>query len=686
MTEEPTADGAAIREGVPAPREPSVPAHTPVAPAGAPGGPVAPGRRGAALAAWLLLVTGGALACWGAVSLAGRGPALTFAVAAPFPPLTLHLDPLGAGAALLAGILFAAAGLLRAAGVGAGGLGTILLLHLLLAAVAWFLASASPLSMLVGWEALSATTYFLLVRDRPRVRRAAWALLALSEFGAVLLFLAVLLMVSGQGPAPLLVAFLALFAFGAKAGLFPLQVWVPFAEPEAPGDVAGLFSGLLTVVAVVGYLRVVHLLAPPLFALGVTTGVFGLAGAAGSALLGLIERDAKRVLAYGTLEALGLAFTALGVGMVLQSQGAGSAAVMALGGAVALLAAHAGAKFTLFSLAGFAEERGGLRLLDRMGGLFRRQPRAAGPLLVAVSTLAGLPPCGAFLGEWLLVESCFAPTPGYAGLHVALAVVAAVVALLAATGLTVYLRWIGIGFLGPARSAAAAVLPDVPPLAAAGQWLSALLGPAAGIAAGWTLPWSAQATAWLARGKPVVAPTYAHPGAYAPIVALGAGLFRGIAGSAGNVIFAAGGFNVGSPWDLACFGLLLGLAVALVTGRLPGRPVRLVRTWVGGEPEDGLRLAWTAEGLNHPLRLTFAAFFGLQRTRLGDPAAVGGVARYRARIVLRLEHHVYRPLLALAARLSGAVRKGAQSGDLAHYVGYVLVAALLGLLAVVVLR
>ncbi len=637
----------------------------------------------------LLAMSGALLAVWAALSLGDAPPAVVLGLPWPFPADVLQLRNIAAGCALLAGVLFFAAGCLRASGMGAGGPGTGVLLHVLLLAVVWFLASLRPLSLLVGWEALSAASYFLLVRDRLRVRRAAWALLGLSEFGTGLLFFTLLVITARGAVSPSWAAALALcglFAFGAKAGLFPLQVWVPLAEPEAPGDVAGLFSGLLTAVAVVGYLRVVHLVEPPLYVVGIATAVFGLFGAGSSALLGLVERDVKRVLAYGTLEALGLVFAALGVGMVLQSRGAGSAAAMAVAGALILLCAHGGAKFTLFSAAGWVEERVGLRLLDRMGGGLRAMPRGSGPLVVAVATLAALPPFGGFLGEWLLVEGSLVPIPAHPGLHLALAVFAAVVALVAAVGLTVYLRWIGIAFLGPARTPAAAAIPDVPRLGAAGQWLTAAVGMASGVGAGWILPWVAHATSWLARGAPVVAPVYLHPRHYPAIVALGAAMFRGIAGSAGNVIFAAGGFDVASPWDLACFGLLLGVAVAAVRWSLrPQRP-RLVRTWVGGEPDDALRLCWTAEGIGQPLRLTFATFFALERSRHVEGEPWAARLRYRARMRLRLEHHLYRPLMRWAARVSGAVRGGVQSGDLGHYVAYLLGAALIGMLVIALIR
>jgi hydrogenase-4 component B len=257
-------------------------------------------------------------------------------------------------------------------------------------------------------------------------------------------------------------AVLVLAAFGTKAGLFPFLVWLPFAEPEADGDTAGLLSGLLTAVAMAGFLHLVQMLAPDRTALGVITGTLGLAGAVYGALMGFVERDAKRVLAYGTVEALGLCFTGFGLGWFLSGQGAGNSAVLAVAGAWTLLLAHAGAKYALFVLAGHVEQAGGLRRLDAMGGLLRRVRRGGPPALVAVLVLAGLPPFGGFLGEWLILEACLLPTPADPALHIVLAFVAAVLALIGAAALTLYLRWFGIMWLGQARSERAGSCPEAP--------------------------------------------------------------------------------------------------------------------------------------------------------------------------------------------------------------------------------
>ena len=640
------------------------------------------GARAARASGWLLVLSAVLLGAWALQSLTGPSPTLTLVLPAPFGSLGFSLQGLGGWWALLAATLLAAAGLVRAGGYGPGGAGTVLLEHALLVAVAWFLASRSPLGLLAGWEAISALGYVLVVRDRLRVRRAAWALLAVSELGSAMLFFALVLMGGAAGiplfGAPLLLALLALAAFGAKAGLFPLLIWVPFAEPEANGDVAGLLSGLLTAVSVAGFLMVAHLVAAPALPLGIITAALGLLGAAGSVVMGLVEPDAKRVLAYGTLEALGLCFTGLGLAWVLSAYGAPNAGIMAASGALVLLLAHAGAKFSLFVLAGHAEQGGGLRLLDRMGGLMRRMRRASPAGLVAALSLAGLPPLGGFLGEWLIIEACFVPTPKQPGLHVAVALAAGTLALVAAAGVTLYLRWFGAFWLGPPRTPSAAAVSDIPWPTAAGVSLGALLAIWAGVGAGWILPWLAAPLGWIAKGAPVVAPTYLTPKPYAAIVALGAALFPGLAGSTGNVLFPAGGFSVGSPWDLAIF-LLLGVGILAWIFRR--KPVRRVPPWQGGDWAPAA--PFSAEGLTHPLRLAFAGFLGLSRERrpLEEAGAVGlgpPRLRYRAQVFLRLEHHFYRPLLAMAERASGAVRR-TQSGRTGHYVIYLLGAVVLGL-------
>lgn len=649
----------------------------------------------------LLILSAGFLGGAAVAAIGGHPVSLAVVLPPPFAPFRFDVAGLAPAWLGLAALLFAATGAVRAGGYRPGGTGTLALQHALLVAVAAFLTSESPLALLLAWESLSLISYLLVVRDRPRVQRAAWALLALAELGAVVLLLALLVWrAAGPAGAPatlgpawsLGLALLALAAFGTKAGLFPFLVWVPFAEPEADGDTAGLLSGLLTAVALAGFLHLVRVLAPAQTALGLVTGAFGLAGAIYGALMGLVERDAKRVLAYGTVEALGLSFTGFGLGWVLAGQGAGNAAVLAVAGAWILLLAHAGAKYALFVLAGHVEQAGGLRRLDAMGGLLRPVRRGGVPALVAVLALAGLPPFGGFLGEWLILEACFVPAPAATSLHIVLALLAAVLALVGAAGLTLYLRWFGIGWLGMARSARAARCPDTPAGTTAGAWLGAGLACGTGIAAGWLLPWLARQTAWMASGAPIVAPTYIDPRPYATIVALGAALFRGVGGSTGNVLFPAGGFAVGSPWDLSVFVLLAAGSIALIRARGRRSRVRTARPWIGGEPASSPRYAFSGEGLSHPLRLAFAGFFGLSRTRSPLPPAEGtsgvpgalavppppGHIRYRADVVLRLEHHVFRPLLRAAAGFSGAARR-TQSGRVAHYVAFLLVVVVAGL-------
>lgn len=628
--------------------------------------------------AGLLAVSAALLLAWGIAAWNGSHGGFVLALPQPLGPLVFGLGPLGPWWAALTGVLFLAAAALQ--GTRPGSAGLTLVLQALLAATAWFLASRSPFALLGFWELLSYLTYFAVLRDPQRVRRAAWALLALSEAGTALLFVA-LVLVQSQPDASLRTAvpLLALFGFGVKAGLFPLQVWLPPAHAEARGVVSGLLSGLFTAVGVAGFLQVLRLAAPVPAGVGAVTLGAGLAGALPAALYGIVERDLKRVLAYSTLETLGLVFTGLGAAILLMAWGDGGGAVLASTGALTLLAAHAGGKFVLFAVAGHVKEESGTHWLDHLGGLGRRVPRTGLLAFVAAIGLAGLPPFGGFLGEWLLLEAFLVPLKTQPYAHVLLAVLLAVVAVVGALALTSYLRWYGVIFLGPSRTRRTDRVPDLPRPVVAGLATALLLVPASGILAGWTLPYLTARTAWLAHGPAILAATYLRPDRYRVIVQAGAALFGGVAGHAGNVLFPAGGFSVASPWDLACAILVFGAAVMLWVAPRRRRGSRRIRPWIGGLPEASPAFAYSGEGLTHPLRMALAAFYGLSPRPGSSPVhAPAHTRRYGARVILRLEEHVYGNALRLLRSATGWARR-LQSGSLGDYVAYVLFATLLGM-------
>jgi len=429
-------------------------------------------------------------------ALTGPPSALELPWAVPHGALALGLDPLSAvfatavfGLGLAAAVF--GAGYLRAH-IGRRPLGPFLLFFdLLLASMALLVVTRQAVLFLVAWEAMSLASFFLVAfeHEDPSVRDAARTYLVASHLGTAFLFALFLLLGHGAGslrfdafagaaaPAPATLLFaLALVGFGTKAGLVPLHVWLPEAHPAAPSHVSALMSGVLVKMGLYGILRVLEFLPPLPAAHGLALAGIGLVGALVALVLALGQRDLKRVLAYSTVENVGL--VALGLGLGLAGAALESPAVAALGIAGALLHVwnHALMKGLAFLAAGSLVHGAGTRDLEAMGGLLRRLPWTGAALLVAAGALAALPPLNGFASEWLLYLGLAEGGRG-AGAGLGLAAFLALAALAVVGGLAavVFTRATGIALLGEPRGAAAAAAHEAGPL---------LLAPLAALAAG----------------------------------------------------------------------------------------------------------------------------------------------------------------------------------------------------------
>jgi hydrogenase-4 component B len=647
------------------------------------------------LARIAFVVDAAALIVWGALGLGGGGRLLA-PLPVPLPPLAYA--PSGAAAlwCILLGVSGVAVALLldgdgAPPAPGRARAGATSLAHATLFAAAAVVAAANWFSLLAAWETMSALAFVLFVAARPTraAHTASYLLLLVSEIGAAALFAVVLAVGPGAGtgagigagtgalaatPALLRLALslLALVAFGSKGGLVPFQLWLPVVEPEAPGPVAGLLSGALTAAAFAALLRALAWLGPPPAALAAVLVPLGLAGLTVGSLGAVFQGDAKRVLAYGTIEAFGLAYLALGVAELFGALRLPAASALAMVGAVTLVYAHAGGKLLLFAAAGQVEQSGAGRRLDAMGGLLKRLPGTGALALVGALGLAGVPPLGAFVGEWLTLEALFQPIPGAPTLHAVLALVGAAVAVLSALALTAYLRWFGIAFLGPPRTAAAAAARPSPAGVArvVGLAFAALPLIAAGVGTPWLVPlWQTV----YGSGPAIIAPLFRLPSLNRTLVAVGAAFGRGLPGASGVVLTPATTAAVLSPWDLTWIALACGVVVyAAVRVFAPGMrlAVRRVEPWAGGSPRPRPDMAYTAEGLSHPLRLALAAWAGVGRERLRRLGA-GPSARYRVRYADRLHRRGYARLARFAARAAGALRRS-QSGSVSQFVAWIL--------------
>ncbi|MCD6034100.1 MAG: dehydrogenase (quinone), partial [Thermomicrobiales bacterium] len=425
---------------------------------------------------------------------------------APFAPLTLRLDPLAAffllvisvpaGAAALYGI-----GYLDAAhdadtpahGTQPARAVTDSLVAGFLAAMTLVVLADGVFAFLLAWELMSLISFFLVLGNgrQRETRRAAYIYLVMTQIGTAFLLVALLLLVchagamdfetigasaatlgSGLRDAIFLLALVGfgtkagliplhvwlLVGFGTKAGLIPLHVWLPRAHPAAPSHVSALMSGVMVKIALYGLIRLVWDLAGPgpiwwgglLLVAGAISAVLGI-------LYALMERDLKRVLAYSTVEHVGIITLGLGAAVVLGAGQHPEAAALAMLAALVHLLNHALFKGLLFLGAGAVQTGVGTRDLERLGGLVKTMPRTAVAVLIGSVAIAALPPLNGFVGEWLLFQSLLqlGLNEATAPMATLAAVAAGALALTGALALACFVRFFGIGFLGQARTEAA---------------------------------------------------------------------------------------------------------------------------------------------------------------------------------------------------------------------------------------
>jgi formate hydrogenlyase subunit 3/multisubunit Na+/H+ antiporter MnhD subunit len=326
---------------------------------------------------------------------------------------------------------------------------------------------------LVAWEVMSVAAYFLVTfeHEKAQVRKAGWIYLIATHLGVAFLFLAFLLLGRNAGslefeafrsmPARTatssgVIFVLAVIGFGAKAGLVPFHVWLPEAHPAAPSHVSALMSGVMIKMGLYGMLRLVTFLGPPDPWWGVTLAGIGLLTGLVGVSLALYQRDVKRVLAYSSIENMGLIALALGVG--LWGMASGQTLVAVLGFMAALLHVwnHALMKGLMFFAAGSVLHGTGTKDMEKLGGLMKRMPWTASVMMIGAVAIAALPPLNGFVSEWLmylsLLKSGFA-TNDSRGLPALFAV--GLLALTGALAAVTFVRLIGIVLLGSPRSEAA---------------------------------------------------------------------------------------------------------------------------------------------------------------------------------------------------------------------------------------
>lgn len=328
-------------------------------------------------------------------------------------------------------------------------------------------------TFLVSWEIMSLLSWALVLAHHRNAdtQKAAYVYLVMAGFGTMAMLLAFGLLAGTDGgygfeairaavrspAAATVILVLMLLGAGSKAGLVPLHVWLPLAHPAAPSHVSALMSGVMTKVAVYGFIRIVFDLLGPLdwassaavILLGAATAVLGILNA-------MMERDIKRALAYSTIENIGVIFAALGLALAFRANAMGAEAALAFTAALFHIFNHTAFKSLLFMGAGSVLNATGLRDLDGLGGLIHRMPVTSVLVLIGVTAISALPPLNGFASEWLVFQSILtSPDVPQIGLQMIIPAAGGLLALAAALAAACFVRLYGIGFLGRPRSDAA---------------------------------------------------------------------------------------------------------------------------------------------------------------------------------------------------------------------------------------
>jgi hydrogenase-4 component B len=548
---------------------------------------------------------------------------------------------------------------------------------LFLASIVFVLGASTAFSFLLAWEAMALLSAFLIVGLRPTraVVSATNVYLGMTQVAtaAILAGFAILAARSGGqldfaawhtvaagpnlGPISRNVALALLcIGFATKAGAMPFHVWLPRAHPVAPSHVSAVMSGVMIKTGIYGLVRLVvdvvggcpDWLALTILAVGVVSAVMGV-------LYALMQHDIKRLLAFHSIENIGIILIGLGTALLLHSHGADTLAALALAAALFHSINHAVFKSLLFLGAGGVVRATGLHDLNHLGGLGRKMPATMLAFAVGAAAISGLPPLNGFASEWLTFQGLFGAA-GTGGIEPVARFAAALavggLALTTALAVACFVKATGVTFLGLPRTAAAgnAVETTRPAVAAMGLLAVACLG--LGLAAG---P--------IANALTTVARTAFHDGP--PLIAVA-------------VVSAKPHPENPAAYAALSIGLLLAAAVGIVAVLSWSRTrARRVDTWTCGiAPKPAFQ--YTATSYAKPIRLFFRRILVAERevhVEYHPGTTFPSSVRYRSEVTLLLEDRILKPIHSLSLRAADVARK-LQGGAIQLYIAYMVLAVL----------
>ena len=496
-------------------------------------------------------------------------------------------------------------------------------------------------SFLIAWEFMSLSSWALVMANHraPENARAGYIYLVMASFGTLALLLAFGLLAGADGnyafaamrahhPDPiagLIVLLLVLIGAGSKAGLVPLHVWLPLAHPAAPSHVSALMSGVMTKVAVYGFIRIVFdLLGEPLWwssmivlALAGVTTVLGV-------LYALMQHDLKRLLAYHTVENIGIIFIGIGLALAFRASNMNWAAALALTAALYHVLNHSVFKSLLFFGSGAVLTATGERNMEHLGGLIHRMPKTAVAFLIGCVAISALPPLNGFVSEWLTFQAILvSPQISQWGPRFLIPAVGALLALSAALAAACFVKAYGVTFLGRPRTAAAEAARETNGFSLAAMFVLAALCIVLGIMPGAVVELISPVVQSLV-GARMPAQSYLPWSSLVPI-AESRSSYNGLI-----ILF---------------FLAASGTATAMFIHRYATRATRRSAIWDCGYPDPSPATQYTSSSFAMPIRRVFGTtVFDVRETidmpRPGDTRA----ARYHVKVLDPVWRYAYGPV------------------------------------------
>jgi len=545
------------------------------------------------------------------------------------------------------------------------------------AAMLLVVTAADAFSFLFCWELMSIASWALVVarHDARDNLSAGYLYLIMAGFGTLSLLLAFGLLAGPDAHYAFadirashassltigVVLCLAIVGAGSKAGLVPLHAWLPLAHPAAPSHVSALLSGVMTKVAVYGFVRIVFdLLGPP----SAWWAIVVLAIAGGTTVLGvlyaLMQHDLKRLLAYHTVENIGIVFIGLGLALAFEAYSLPWAAALAFSAALFHVLNHSLFKSLLFFGAGAVLGSTGERDMERLGGLIHRMPVTAFAFLVGAAAISALPPLNGFVSEWLTFQAVLvSPQLPDWGLKLLVPAVGAMLALSAALAAACFVKAFGVTFLGRPRSHEAAAAQEVDAFSLAAMLLQVALCVLAGVFPGTVLD----------ALRPIAE---RFVGGTMPLQA---------AESWFTIVPIADTRSSYNGLLLLAFIVAAAGLVATFIHRFATRALRRAPPWDCGFPDPSPATQYTAASFAQPIRRVFGTLIFAARERVDMPAP--GDSRPASIVVTMVDpawEAFYRPVASAIERITEKL-DALQRLSIRQYLGIVFL-ALVGLLLV----